>query len=176
MSEPFLGQIQIFGFDYPPVNWALCQGQILPLSQNTALFSLLGTHYGGNGQSTFGLPDFRGNAACAVGNGPGLTPRQIGEQFGSEAVSLLSNEMPAHSHGFNLVNQVAAKRHGVPADGDALSAPGTYKPFVGNTTGSGNFSPQMITPAGGSMPHPNMQPYLAMNFCIALQGAFPQRP
>lgn len=176
MSEPFLGQIQIFGFGFAPAHWAQCAGQILPLSQNTALFSLLGTLYGGDGKTNFGLPNFNGSAACATGQGPGLTQRELGVPFGSETVSLLTSEMPAHNHGFNLVNQAAAKRHGVPVSGDALSAPGSYKPFATNATASGNFPATVITPAGDGQPHANQQPYLAMNFCIALSGVFPQRP
>jgi microcystin-dependent protein len=178
MSDPFLGQIQIFGFGFAPQNWALCAGQIMPIQQNTALFSLLGTNYGGDGKVTYALPNFQGSAACAVGQGPGLTQRVIGETFGSETVTLLPNEMPAHNHSFNIYNQSAAKRHGTPVSGDALAAPDTTKPFeVAHPNPiSGNFPVQMIGGAGGGQPHPNQQPYLTLNFCIALSGIFPQRP
>lgn len=177
MSDPFLGQLQIFGFGFAPKNWALCAGQIMPISQNTALFSLLGTNFGGNGTTNFGLPDFQATAACAVGQGPGLSERSIGETFGSETVTLLPNEMPIHGHPFNIFNQGdATKRHGTALPGDALTAPGTLTPFVPNATVAGTFAPQMIGPGGGNQPHPNQQPYLATNFCIALSGIFPQRP
>lgn len=178
MSEPFLGQIQMFGFNFAPTNWALCAGQIMPISQNTALFSLLGNIYGGNGVSTYGLPNFQGSAACAVGQGPGLTNRDPGESFGEENVTLLTAQMPMHGHGFNIYNQNdAGKRHGTPASGDALSAPGSITPFVGgNPPAGGSFPATMLQAAGGGQPHANQQPYLSLNFCIALNGAFPQRP
>ena len=176
MSDPYLGQLQIFGFDFAPQNWASCNGQIMPISQFSALFSLLGVNFGGNGTTNFSLPNFQGAAACATGQGPGLSPRSVGETFGTENVTLTSGEMPAHNHPFNVYNQSdASKRHGTPVAGDALSAPGTITPFITGTA-SGNFAPQMILPAGGGQPHPNQQPYLAMNFCIALNGIFPQRP
>lgn len=176
MSDPFLGQIQIFGFGFAPLNWAQCAGQTLPIQQNTALFSLLGANFGGNGQTTFCLPNFMGSAACAIGQGPGLTQRTIGETFGSETVTLQTTEMPLHTHAFNIYNQAdATKRHGTPLANDALSAPGTVAPFAPSATASGNFAGQMIQPAGGSQAHDNQQPYLALNFCIALQGSFPQR-
>lgn len=180
MSEPFLGQVQIFGFGFAPARWALCAGQIMPITQNTALFSLLGTVYGGDGKTTFGLPNFKASAACAVGQGPGLTPRDLGETFGSETVSLISTEMPAHSHTFNVYNQsTTAKRHGTPLANDALISPGSISAFVPNTTPppvSGTFPIQMIGVGGGGQPHANQQPYLVLNFCIALSGVFPQRP
>ena len=177
MSDPFIGQVQIFGFGFAPKDWAQCAGQIMPIAQNTALFSLLGTNFGGDGRVTYALPNFQGSAACAVGQGPGLTGRAIGETFGSETVTLLSSEMPSHSHAFNVFNQNdATKRHGAPLSGDALSAPGTVTPFVSGATVSGNFPVSMIAPAGGGQPHVNQQPYLVLNFCIALNGIFPQRP
>lgn len=178
MSDPFLGQMQIFGFNFAPNGWAFCAGQIMPISQNTALFSLLGTIYGGDGKVTYALPNFQGAAGCAVGQGPGLTNRDLGETFGSESVTLITNEMPMHSHGFNVYNQSdASKRHGTPVSGDALAAPGSITPFVAGTPPvSGNFPATMVMPAGGSQPHANQQPYLSLNFCIALSGVFPQRP
>lgn len=180
MSEPFLGQVQIFGFGFPPKDWAQCLGQLMPLSQYTALFSLLGVNFGGDGKTTFGLPNFAGSAACAAGQGPGLTPRDVGETFGSETVTLLPNEMPAHSHTFNVYNQTtAAKRHSAPLANDALILPLSIPAFVPNATPppvSGTFPTQMVGIGGGGQPHPNQQPYLALNFCIALNGIFPQRP
>ena len=173
----FLGQIQIFGFGYPPAGWAQCAGQLVPISQNSALFSLLGTSFGGDGKTTFGLPNFQGSTACGVGQGPGLTPRNVGDAFGTESVTLLPTEIPLHTHGFNIYNQGdATKRHGTPIAGDALSAPGTLTPFATGSTPPGVFPPQMVQPTGGSQPHENRQPYLAMNFCVALAGAFPARP
>jgi len=173
----FLGQIDIFAFDFPPAQWAQCSGQLMPLSQNTALYSLLGTTYGGDGRVTFGLPNFNGSAACAVGQGTGLTQRTLGETFGSETVTLLSSEMPMHTHAFNIYNQGdAGKRHGTPVANDALSAPGTVTPFAPGTQPGGIFPVTMVQPAGGGQPHENRQPYLVMNFCIALAGVFPQRP
>jgi microcystin-dependent protein len=177
MSEPFLGQVQIYGFGFAPLNWAQCNGQLLPISQNTALFSLLGTTFGGNGTTIFGLPDFQGRAGCGVGQGPGLTPRGQGEIFGTENVTLLQGEMPSHNHAFDIYNQRdGGKRHGTPQPGDALTAPATVTPFVSGAAGSGTFPPSMLGVAGGNLPHPNQQPYLAVNFCIALRGIFPMRP
>ncbi|MHB1056905.1 MAG: phage tail protein [Rhodanobacter sp.] len=176
MSEPFLGQMQIFGFNFAPKDWAQCAGQIMPISQNTALFSLLGVNFGGDGKATFGLPNFIGSAACAVGQGPGLSPRSIGETFGTETVTLNSTEMPMHSHTLNIFGQnTAAKRHGTPVSNDALVSP-TAGVFTTTTTASGIFPVNVIGQAGGSQPHNNQQPYLVLNFCIALSGVFPQRP
>lgn len=177
MSDPFLGEVQIFGFDFAPNEWAQCNGQIMPIAQNTALFSLLGTNFGGDGKVTYALPNFQGKAACAAGQGPGVTGRAIGEAFGSETVTLLTSEMPSHNHAFHVFNQGdAAKRHGMPSPGDALSIPGVVKPFVPGGTVSGNFPMAMVTSAGSSQPHENRQPHMALNFCIALRGLFPQRP
>jgi microcystin-dependent protein len=177
MSDPFTGQVQIFGFDFAPKNWAQCAGQIMPIRQNTALFSLLGTNFGGDGVVTYALPNFQGSAACAVGQGPGLSGRTIGETFGTETVTLKSSEMPSHSHAFNVFNQSdTSKRHAAPSPGDALSAPGSITPFVSGATVAGYFPVPMIAPVGGSQPHPNQQPYLVLNFCIALTGIFPSRP
>lgn len=178
MTQPFLSQINVFPYNFAPRNYALCAGQLLPISQNTALFSLLGTNFGGNGTTNFALPSLGSQAAVGRGDGPGLTPRTIGEQFGSELVTLLSTEMPAHNHGFVLYAQNnPAKRTGTPTAGNALSAPSSaastaFLPAgVPNTT----FSPQMAQIAGGSQPHTNQQPYLGLLYCIALQGVFPAR-
>src|ERR1700758_2466732 len=121
MTSPYIGEIQIFGFNFAPYQWATCSGQLLPISQNTALFSLLGTNFGGNGQSNFQLPNYMGNAACGQGQGPGLTPRVVGDSFGSESVTLLQTEMPTHNHSMNLHGQQdPTLRHGVPLTGDAV--------------------------------------------------------
>lgn len=179
MSTPYIGEIQIFGFNFAPRQWAVCAGQIMPVSQNTALFSLLGTNFGGNGQSTFGLPNYGGSAACGQGQGPRLMPRVVGESFGTEAVSLLPTEMPMHNHNLDLHGQRdQSLRHGVPAAGDALLPPGgtTATAFAAQASPNVNFAPTMIGMAGQGLPHENRQPFLALNFCIALAGTFPQRP
>lgn len=179
MTTPYIGEIQIFGFNFAPYQWAICAGQIMPISQNTALFSLLGTNFGGNGSSTFGLPNYGGTTACGQGQGPGLTQRTVGESFGSESVTLLQSEIPLHNHNLNLHGQPnESLRHGVPATGDVLLVPAnaSVTPFVAQTSPNTNFAPSMIGVTGQGLPHENRQPLLALNFCIALAGQFPQRP
>ncbi|EVT72744.1 phage tail protein [Stenotrophomonas indicatrix] len=174
MTEPFIGEIQLFGFNFAPQGWASCNGATLAIRQNTALFSLLGTQYGGDGQTTFQLPNFVNRAATQQGQGPGLTPHSIGEAFGSNGVTLTQNEMPSHSHSLTIYNQPAeSKRTSVPAAGNYLGLPTSGSPFVPGNTANTQFSPNMIGPSGGSQPHENRQPYLATNFCIALEGVFP---
>ncbi|MGH8085783.1 MAG: phage tail protein [Lysobacter sp.] len=174
MSEPFIGEIQIFGFNFAPRGWSFCAGNILPISQNTALFSLLGTTYGGNGTTTFQLPNLDDRTVCHRGQGPGMAPRQMGEPFGSDAVTLTVEQMPAHAHAMRLVMQDdASKRTGTPAAGNWLTTPGETTPFAPDTQPDKPFAPDVIGVAGGSQPHENRQPYLAVNFCIALQGIFP---
>lgn len=174
MADPFLAEIRIFPFNFPPKGWAFCNGQLMPLSQNTALFALLGTVYGGDGKSTFALPDLQGNAPMHPGQGSGLSLHDLGEIGGAETVTLLESEIPAHSH--------AVKAGGSFDVGDnndptglimAKSASGFAYFTAQNLTG---MSAEALTPAGGDFPHNNMQPYLTLNFCIALQGVFPQRP
>jgi microcystin-dependent protein len=169
MSDPFVAEIRIFGFNFAPTGWAFCNGQLLPLSQNTALFSLLGTTYGGNGKSNFALPNMMGNAPMHPGQGPGLSLHDLGEQSGSEFVTVLESEIPAHSH-----NLVAVEDDGAfftPVSGFLAAGNSMYIAQNPNTT----MAPQSFAPAGGSLPHNNMMPYLALNFCIALQGVFPPR-
>lgn len=177
MTEPYVGEIQMFGFNFNPKGWALCNGALLPISQNTALFSLLGTAYGGNGQTTFQLPNFAGRAGCEQGSGPGLTPRAMGETFGTSTVTLVAGQMPSHNHALTLFSQPDTnKRAASPASGSALSSVtvGTTLPFLPPGSPNTTFSPNMIAPnQGGALPHENQQPYLAVNFCIALQGVFP---
>lgn len=174
MTEPFIGEIQIFGFNFPPRGWAFCNGATLAIQQNTALFSLLGTQYGGNGQTTFMLPNLCNRAATQQGTGPGLTPRTIGESFGSNNVTLTQDTMPAHTHSLTIYNQPdASKRTGTPATGNYLGLPTTGTPYVKNAPLDAQFSPFITSPVGNSLPHENRQPYLATNFCIALQGVFP---
>jgi microcystin-dependent protein len=168
MSEPFLGQISIFGFNFPPRGWALCNGQILPIAQNTALFSLLGTMYGGNGQTTFGLPDLRSRVPVHFGQGPGLSSYTQGQAGGTETVTLNQNQMPAHSHlaTANNASATASRPAGaVPSGGGAYAA----------TSDGTTMNPSFIGSTGGSQPHDNIQPYLVLNFSIALEGIFPSR-
>lgn len=175
MTEPFLGEIQLFGFNFPPRGWSFCSGATMPIQQNTALFSLLGTQYGGNGQTTFQLPNLMARASCSRGQGPGLTDRTIGEAFGNATVTLTTQQMPAHAHGLVAFSQPdLTKRTNVPAAGAALGLPGSataraYNGPPGNTA----FAPTMLLPSGGGQPHDEHQPYLAVNFAIALQGVFP---
>jgi microcystin-dependent protein len=172
--DPFVAEIRIFPFNFAPKGWAFCDGQILPLSQNTALFSLLGTTYGGDGKSNFALPNLQGRTPMHPGQGPGLSLHDLGETGGSETVSLLESEIPSHSHG----NQASL--------GDSNSqAPGGQAPqLLATGIGVGQFAvpgslvqlnPVAIAPAGGDQPHNNMQPYLTLNLCIALQGVYPPR-
>lgn len=170
MADPFVAEIRIFPFNFAPKGWAWCDGQIMPLSQNTALFSLLGPTYGGDGKSNFALPDLQGRAPMHPGQGPGLSLHDLGETGGSETVSLLESEIPAHSHG--LVADEDDASFFTPAQ--MLLAAGNQmytNPAVINT----NLAPEALAPAGGDQPHNNMMPYLTFYFCIALQGVFPPR-
>jgi microcystin-dependent protein len=169
--DPFVAEIRIFPFNFAPKGWAWCDGQLLPLSQNTALFSLLGTTYGGNGKSNFALPDLQGRAAMHPGQGPGLSLHDLGETGGSETVSLLESEIPSHSHTARASAQDATTRivsGQQPATGIGV---GLYATGSADT----NLSPNALAPAGGDQPHNNMQPYLTFYFNIALQGVFPPR-
>jgi microcystin-dependent protein len=172
MADQFVAEIRIFPFNFSPTGWATCDGQILPISQNTALFSLLGVNYGGNGTSNFALPNLRDRFALGAGNGPGLTPRTQGDTGGAANVTLTSAHLPAHSHGLTAAatppttSSPSGTLPAATADGSAA-----YRP-------SGALTPMAaaaISPAGGSTAHENRQPYLALNFCIALQGIFPPR-
>ncbi|MGF6418913.1 microcystin-dependent protein [Stenotrophomonas sp. AN71] len=177
MSDPYLGEIQIYGFNYAPYNWAMCQGQVMPIQQNTALFSLLGTTFGGNGTSTYQLPNYANNIACGQGSGPGLSPRVMGETFGSDTVTVLTNQMPNHTHGARIYNQPdSAHRSGVPATGNALITPESSPILAATPTVTSTFPPITVLPAGSGQPHENRQPYLTLNFCICLAGVFPARP
>lgn len=173
MAEPFIGQIIMAGFNFAPRGYATCDGQLIAISQNTALFSLLGTTYGGNGQTTFALPDLRGRVPIHQGQGPGLSPRFMGEEAGEEAHTLISTEMPMHNHLVNASNAPGA----IPApSGNFLaassdSALANYRPTADGSV----LNPQSIGLAGGSQPHNNMPPYLVVNFAIALEGIFPSR-
>ncbi len=174
MAEPFIGQIIMTGFNFAPRGYATCDGQLLSIAQNTALFSLLGTTFGGDGQVTFGLPDLRGRVGIHQGQGPGLTNRTMGEASGTETVTLISSQMPMHNHLMATTNVSGAL--GTP-NGNfiaASSAPGTAVMFRPTSDGS-TLNPQSIGLAGGNQPHNNMQPYLVISFSIALEGIFPSR-
>ena len=179
MTQPYIGEIQTFGFNFNPRGWAFANGATLPIQQNTALFSLLGVTYGGNGTTTFQLPNFAGRAGCEQGNGPGLSPRTLGQTFGVDTVTLTSNQIPQHNHGVNSYLQPdATKKSGTPSANSALAllSAGVPKPYI-DTPINTTFAPNMITPSqGGGLPHENQQPYLGVNFCIALQGVFPSFP
>lgn len=172
MADPFVAEIRIFPFNFAPKGWAFCNGQLLPISQNTALFSLLGTTYGGDGRSNFALPNLQGNAPMHPGQGPGLSLHDLGETGGTETVTLLLSETPSHSHAISASQSDGTDQSPV---GERLASGvggvASYAP-PGNPT---QLSPQVISPAGGNQPHNNMQPYLTLNFCIALQGVYPPR-
>lgn len=174
MSNPFVAEIRIFAGNFAPKGWALCNGQLMPISQNTALFSLLGTTYGGDGKSNFALPNLQGSAPMQAGQGPGLSLRDLGETGGEQTVTLLQTEMPAHSHG-------------VQAAGTSLSATPVGNAWGSGQKGFGNvyapvnnpnnvqMSPLGTSIAGGNLPHNNMPPFLGLTFIIAMQGVFPAR-
>jgi microcystin-dependent protein len=171
MSDPFVAEIRIFGFNFAPKGWAFCDGQLMPISQNTALFALVGTFYGGDGKATFGLPDLQGSAPMHPGNN-GQNDHFLGEQGGSAAVALLPGEMPAHVHAVNGSNGPANLQ--APAS-DRVLGRANNNVYLDNPAGLVPMAPESLAPTGGGLPHNNMQPYLTLNFCIALQGIFPQR-
>jgi microcystin-dependent protein len=172
MAEPFLSEIRIFSFNFPPKGWAFCNGQFLPINQNQALFSLLGTTYGGNGQTTFALPNLQGRASLHEGNG-----HTLGEAAGSSAVTINIQQMPQHSHPLTANMAVTGTTlnatQGAPGGNNWANTGKTIwnTAFPGNST----MNPQSVTNVGGSQAHTNMQPYLVLNFCIALQGIFPSQ-
>jgi len=173
MSDQFVAEMRIFPFNFPPTGWAFCDGQLMPISQNTALFSLLGTTYGGDGKSTFALPNMQANAPMQPGQGQGLSLRDLGEMSGVESVTLLVSEMPFHTHQLMAAGSDPAESNVCTNNALARSKNGNAYTTTLTIT---QMAPQALTPAGGSLPHNNMQPYLTLNFCIALQGIFPQRP
>jgi microcystin-dependent protein len=170
MAEPFIAEIRIFAGNFAPRGWAFCHGQLMPISQNTALFSLVGTTYGGDGRTSFGLPDLQGRAPMHPGNGPGLSVRRLGEKSGSSTVALTPAQMPAHTHALQASDQPASTNQpggNLPAvtREDCFSAAGTPAPMRADA----------LTPTGGGQAHNNMQPFLALYFIIALTGLFPSR-
>jgi microcystin-dependent protein len=187
--DPFVGQILFFPFNFPPKGYAFCQGQLLPISQNTALFSLLGTTYGGNGQSTFALPNLQGAVPLGPGQGPGLTDHYLGEVGGSEFITLTTPQIPAHAHAVSANSATVACKNGpgnkqtpeanVPAT-ESAGVTATYSSALpNNVMRAGNIAlggTATATANTGGQPHENRQPFLTINYCIALQGIFPPRP
>jgi microcystin-dependent protein len=174
VANPFLAEIRIFPFNFAPIGWALCDGQLLPISQNTALFSLLGTNYGGNGTSTFGLPSLQGRVAMHPEQGPGLSPHDLGEDGGSDEITLLQSQIAAHNHDLQAAAQNALQT--LPGPGNLLARSSGAFAYQENTSSNlVEMSAHAIAPAGGNQPHNNLQPYLTLNFCIALTGIFPAR-
>ncbi len=175
MSSPFVAEIRIWACNFAPTGWAMCNGQLLPISQNTALFSLLGTTYGGDGKSTFALPNLEGSAAMHQGQGPGLSLRDLGESGGEQTVTLLDTEMPAHTHTFGKALNANGSSQTPVANiwAQAPAGRGTLAIYGAPPTGAVN--PNSLSITGGSLPHNNLQPYLVLNFCIALQGIYPAR-
>lgn len=169
MSDPFLGELRLLPYNFAPRGWALCQGQVMSIAQNSALFALLGTTYGGNGETTFQLPDLRGRVPISSGQGPGLSPYSIGQTGGVESVTLTTPEIPAHTHAVNASSSATSKN---PSGAEPGFTGG------GSSYGTANdltMSSSMIGATGGSQPHTNVQPYLTLNWCIALEGIFPSR-
>ncbi|MDO7843142.1 phage tail protein [Sphingomonas immobilis] len=177
MSEPYIGEIRLVGFSFAPASWALCEGQILSIAQNSALFSILGTTYGGNGQTTFQLPDLRGRAAMHWGTGPGLTNRVLGEVSGVDTVTLNSQQMPAHLHQLvgGTVGTAVAQKVATPASNVMFGQSNQGAAYSTATTPPVLMSPSAIGSQGGSQPHTNIQPRLRLRYIICLQGIFPSR-
>ena len=172
MSDPFIAEIRIFGFNFPPRAWAFCNGQMLPIRQNTALFSLLGTTYGGDGVSIFGLPNLQGAVPMHPGQGPGLSRYDLGQSGGSPTVTLLPSELPPHSHSLNASNETGEDRK---PGGESLARStggALYGPLPASPV---SLAPVTLPTVGGGQAHDNMMPFLALNFCIALQGVYPPR-
>ena len=173
MSQPYLGEIRMFGGNFAPRGNALCNGQLLAISQNTALFSILGTTYGGNGTSNFALPDLRGRVPIHMGQGPGLSNYVLGQQDGSEAVTLNTTQIPSHTHIANCHSEAGNSKD--PTNNVWSKDAGVSSAVFSNATPDGIMNPNAIAPAGGNQPHTNIQPYLTITFIIALEGIFPSR-
>ena len=173
MSEPFVGEIRMFAGNFAPRGWAFCDGQLLAVSQNDALFSLLGTIYGGDGRTTFGLPDLRGRIPIHAGSGPGLSPRRLGAKGGEENVTLTVNQLPSHNH--SSLRGAADNGTDPNPSGNYLASATIVEPYVGQTTTDINFASNAITNVGGSRSHTNLQPFLCINFIISLVGIYPSR-
>ncbi|UUL82456.1 phage tail protein [Sphingomonas qomolangmaensis] len=178
MSEPFVGEIKIVGFPFAPRNFMTCAGQLLPIRQYTALFAILGTNFGGDGVNTFALPDFQASTPIGAGQGPSLTMRSVGESAGQAAVTLIQSEIPMHVHtltGATLNPANPDQNVGTPANNTMFGASAPGFAYSDATAPIGNMSPLAVAPTGGNQPHENRQPFLALNFVIAVQGIFPSR-
>lgn len=171
MSEPFVGEIRMFAGTFAPQGWAFCDGQLLAISENDALFSLLGTIYGGDGQTTFGLPDLRGRLPVHAGSGPGLSPRNLGSNGGAESVTLTTNQLPSHTH---AATGSGASGTDANPGGNFLAGSTVVAPYVQETPDT-PFAATAITATGGNQPHANLMPYLCVHFIIALFGIYPSR-
>lgn len=172
MDNPFIGTVMLFGGNFPPRGFLFCNGQTMSIAQNTALFALLGTTYGGNGQTTFALPDLRGRVPIHFGQGPGLSNFNLGEVGGAETVTLLSTEMPQHTHTVNVNTGNGTTNN---PTGNFFAATPAFLQYTNGAANNTSFIPNSIGNAGGSQPHNNLQPYLAINYCIAIEGIFPSR-
>jgi microcystin-dependent protein len=172
--DPYVGEIRIFGFNFAPFGWALCNGQLMAISSNTALFSLLGTTYGGNGQTNFALPDFRAKVPMHFGDGPGLTPRVLGETAGSTSITLNSTNLPQHNHVLQVAESPTLDT-GVPSSSTWIGIATAAALYIVTPNTNTNLAPQAILTQGGNLPHENQQPFLTMSFCISLRGVFPPR-
>jgi microcystin-dependent protein len=176
MSEPFLGEIRIVGFNFEPVGWAFCRGQLMSIAQNNALFALLGTQYGGDGQTTFALPDLQGRFAIHQGQGQGLSSRTIGEKAGTEDVTLAQNELPIHTHFANADNSLGGNLKSPVGAFWSYDPSGQFGNYaVAPSSGNNAMNAAAVSPVGGSQPHNNRQPFLGMNYIIALEGIFPSQ-
>lgn len=173
MSNPFIAEIRMFGFNFNPRGWALCNGQLIPIAQNTALFSLLGTNFGGNGQTTFGVPNLQGSTPIGAGQGLGLSNYVLGEAGGAASHALIAAELPSHTHALAVVAAADGAADRANARGNVLAKPSdsSYIAATPDTT----MASASISVTGTSSPHNNMQPYVGVNFCIAMQGVFPAR-
>jgi microcystin-dependent protein len=171
-QNPFVGEIDLVAFNFAPQGWAICQGQIVPINQNTALFSLLGTTYGGNGTTNFALPDLRGRRIISAGQGPGLNNYNLGDTGGEETVTLTVAQMPSHTH---QVNANTAVGTALGPGGNVWASQTSTSLYSNSPTATANLAPQAIGVSGGSQSHENMPPYLVLNYIIAMEGIFPSR-
>jgi microcystin-dependent protein len=183
MSDPFVAEVRLFPYNFAPLGWAACDGQLLPIAQNTALFSLIGTMYGGDGKTTFGLPDLRGRVPVQAGQGAGLSNYDQGQTGGADTVTLALAQIPSHSHAVQALSSggsatatssPAPNTSFGPSQARAVST-GYVTPSSGSVPPTATMSASAIAPSGGSLPHNNLSPYLTLTFCIALQGIFPPR-